>query len=262
MPPIVAVLCALWSHPALAGASKWEETEGARLRIVTEERQPDSDTLRGILQVDLEPGWKTYWREPGASGIPPKIDAISGASHVATRFPVPHWVDQSYGSWAGYTEPVSLPVIFTLEDGANAVAVDVFLGICHDVCVPVTGRLEAPLGRTSGSTLQSMQVDAAFANLPGGNTAALSIGDPEWTEDGTLKIRVAHGAGGHDPQLFLAGGEKHGFKKPVVADGDASGTTFLAEPLFDPVKAGTFNLVMAARNGNDTAEITASVTAP
>lgn len=256
----IALLCALWPQPSLAGASKWDEMMGARLRVVTEDPQPDSKTLRGVLQIELEPGWKTYWREPGASGIPPKVEAVSGASEAAVHFPIPHWIDQSYGSWAGYTEPVSLPITFTLEDGASAVAVDVFLGICHDVCVPVSGQFEVPLGHSSGSMLQSIQVDAAFANLPGGNTEALSVGKPGWTEDGLLEIRVTHR--GSDTQLFVSGGEKHGFKKPVAVAEDASETLFRVEPLFDPEKAGAFDLVVAARSGNDSAEITTEVAAP
>lgn len=261
LPFTIALLCALWSQPSLAGASQWDETMGARLRVITEDLQPDSKTLRGVLQIELEPGWKTYWREPGASGIPPRVEAISGASEAAVHFPIPHWVDQSYGSWAGYTEPVSLPITFKLEDGASTIAVDVFLGICHDVCVPVTGQFEVPLGHSSGSMLQSIQVDAAFADLPGGNTEALSIGDPVWTEDGALEISVVH-ADDDITQLFLAGGENRGFKKPIAVVEEGSETVFLAEPLFDPAQAGAFDLVMAARNGNSTAEITARIAAP
>jgi DsbC/DsbD-like thiol-disulfide interchange protein len=259
---IIALSCALWSQPALAGASKWQEMMGARLRVVTESRQPDMKTLRGVLQIDLDPGWKTYWREPGASGIPPQINVAEGATGAEIHFPIPHWVDQSYGSWAGYSEPVSLPVTFMLEDGATQIAVDVFLGICRDVCVPVTGRFEVPLERSTGGTLQSIQVDAAFGNLPGDNSEALSISEPLWTGDGLLEIRVAHGESGGDTQLFLAGGEKHGFKKPVAVNQDTAETVFHAEPLFDPAKAGTFDLVLAARHGIDTAEITTQVAMP
>ena len=262
LPFIIALLCALWSQHASAGASEWNETMGARLRVVTENPNPGAKTLRGVLQVDLEPGWKTYWREPGASGIPPKVEAVSGATEAAVHFPVPHWVDQSYGSWAGYIEPVSLPITFRLEDGASSVAVDVFLGICHDVCVPVTGQFEVSLHHSSGSMLQSIQVDAAFANLPGGNTDALSVGTPGWTKDGLLEIHVAHDKGGGGTQLFVSGGEKHGFKKPVVAAEDAAGTVFQVEPLFDPAEAGAFDLIVAARSGNDSAEITAKIAAP
>ena len=262
LPVIIAVSCALWPQAVLAGASKWDETMGARLRIVTEDPQPGSETLRAILQIDLESGWKTYWREPGASGIPPKIDAVSGASAADVHFPVPHWVDQSYGSWAGYTEPVSLPITFALEPDATALSASVFLGICHDVCVPVTGQIDVPLGASSGSALQAIQVDAAFAGLPGGNTEALSIGKPGWTEGGLLEIRVAHDDGDGETQLFLAAGEGRGFKKPVVADESAGETVFRAEPLFDPAEAGGFALTAAARHGLDTAEVTAEVAAP
>lgn len=259
---IIAVLCALPGEPALAGSSDWIEMEGARLRVVTETPGPGAKTLRGILQVDLEPGWKTYWREPGASGIPPQVNVAEGASEATVHFPVPHWVDQSYGSWAGYTEPLSLPLTFHLEDGATAVAVDVFLGICDEVCVPVTGRFEVPLGQSSASALHSIQVDAAFANLPGPNTEALSIGEPFWTEEGMLEIRIRHHESGGETELFLAGGPHREFRKPVAVSEGLAETVFRAMPLFDPSDGGTFELIAAARHGNDSAEITIQLGAP
>ncbi len=31
-------------------------------------------TRMAAVQLDLEPGWKTYWRAPGDAGIPPSFD--------------------------------------------------------------------------------------------------------------------------------------------------------------------------------------------
>lgn len=34
---------------------------------------PESDgTIKAVLDVDLLPGWKTYWRDPGEAGVPPR----------------------------------------------------------------------------------------------------------------------------------------------------------------------------------------------
>jgi len=50
--------------------------------------QRDDGFYMAAVQVDLEPGWKTYWRSPGDTGIAPTIGsagldkaARSGCSH-------------------------------------------------------------------------------------------------------------------------------------------------------------------------------------
>ena len=43
----------------------------------------------GVLDIDLKPGWKTYWRDPGDAGVPPQLD-VSASTNVAgaeLRFP-------------------------------------------------------------------------------------------------------------------------------------------------------------------------------
>ena len=34
----------------------------------------DNGELLAGVQIRLEPGWKTYWRTPGDSGVPPSFD--------------------------------------------------------------------------------------------------------------------------------------------------------------------------------------------
>ena len=94
-----------------------------------------------MLEIDLKPGWKTYWRDPGDAGVPPTLDA-SASSNIASAelsFPAPHRFDDGFAIWAGYKEPVSLPVAFTLTDARQPATIDakVFLGICETICIPV-----------------------------------------------------------------------------------------------------------------------------
>ena len=41
----------------------------------------DDGTHIAALQISLAPGWKTYWRQPGDTGIPPKFD-FTGSSNL------------------------------------------------------------------------------------------------------------------------------------------------------------------------------------
>lgn len=68
---------------AQAASSDWHETQGGAVRLVTSGISNDQGYLRGALQIRLEPGWKTYWRDPGKTGIPPQLELSEiGRAHV------------------------------------------------------------------------------------------------------------------------------------------------------------------------------------
>ncbi|MCI5076781.1 protein-disulfide reductase DsbD domain-containing protein [Oricola sp.] len=260
-----ALICAIVPQQVLAASSPWEVTDGARLRMLVEPAEPGRSDMRGLLQIELEPGWKTYWREPGSAGIPPQISIDSDAIEaVEIHYPAPEWSDDAYGSWAGYKQPVALPLTFTLSGGATpqAVAADVFLGICHDVCVPVSVRFEVTPNDGRGHAMQKLLLNAAFDALPRGNTERLAIDSATWTTDGSIEITLHHASAEAEPQLFVSAGSTYPFKKPVRVTSDDSSTTFRIEPAFDPAEAGDLDLLVTARKGIDAVETSLTVPAP
>ena len=54
---------------------------GAKLRLIAQ-TSFDGKSFDAGLQIELEPGWKTYWRSPGSSGLPPQF-SFSGSTNVA-----------------------------------------------------------------------------------------------------------------------------------------------------------------------------------
>lgn len=120
---------------------------GAEIRLVVAgvvEGRPEVG-----LEIALEPGWKTYWRTPGDAGIPPAVDwsKSTGVAAFDLRFPAPVRFGED-GAWSiGYTAPVILPIDLKLADpnGTAMLDVDVQIGLCRDICVPVSARLTAPL---------------------------------------------------------------------------------------------------------------------
>jgi len=158
----------LVSSPALAGkASDWLHTEGGSIRIVTETMAGDDAVLRGALQIMLKPGWKTYWADPGDSGIPPSVH-VAGSSLVGDPeigFPPPQLIDDGYSQFVGYDRPVTLALSFPISDGMPAgFTADIFIGVCKTVCIPVQASLDvksAPNGLPA-----SELVSRAFSGLP------------------------------------------------------------------------------------------------
>lgn len=164
------MLLALMSGDALAASSAWHKAEGVRMRIVTTGTADTDGLLRGVLQIDLKHGWKTYWRDPGSSGVPPSID-VSDSSNIATAdlaFPAPARFDDGSGPWNGYKHSVAFPVRFRLAapTAPATIAARVFIGACETICVPVQAELTLDPASDADNADEAAIVENAFAMLP------------------------------------------------------------------------------------------------
>ncbi|MEL7465866.1 MAG: protein-disulfide reductase DsbD domain-containing protein [Pseudomonadota bacterium] len=116
----------------------------AEVRLHSGWAEPDGRRIVG-LRVDLEPGWKTYWRSPGAAGIPPHFD-WSGSRNVADVnivFPRPE-VFQSFGMRTiGYSNQMILPIAVTVENPNRPLRLRLSLsyGLCEEICIPAQADL-------------------------------------------------------------------------------------------------------------------------
>lgn len=181
----------------LAASSEWFDAQGGRIRIVAE--KPGSDgTLRAFVDIDLAPGWKTYWRAPGESGIPPSIslsDSTGKALQATLRFPPPERVDDGYSVWAGYKRPVRLPILVKqAPDGT--VRGKIFLGICEKICIPVETELSLDLSQDA-TALEKGMVEQAFQTLPEAPDEEFGIEHAELSTEGDrllVTARVPDGA--------------------------------------------------------------------
>ncbi len=131
--------------------------------------EPDG-TRRAALIVDLEPGWKTYWRAPGEAGVPPMLDWTESANlgPVTIDWPAPEVFNSQGIRTLGYHDrmvlPLRLPPIQPDQPIQARLRAD--LGVCQDICVPVTLNLEAELSKTTGPGLDADLIRAALARVP------------------------------------------------------------------------------------------------
>src|SRR4029077_11802218 len=69
-------LITLASSPAIEAraqdASPWQRGMHSAVRLLAGSRS--GSVLLGGIAVRLDPGWKTYWRTSGDSGVPPRFD--------------------------------------------------------------------------------------------------------------------------------------------------------------------------------------------
>ncbi len=92
------------------------------------------------LRINIADGWKTYWRAPGESGVPPVFDwtRSENVASIEVDWPRPE-IFESFGvQTIGYRSDVTLPLRVVARDPAQPVALRLALsyGVCADICVP------------------------------------------------------------------------------------------------------------------------------
>lgn len=166
----LAGLLALASQPAFAVIGPWVSSDKVRARLVVA-APAAGGALDGAIEIELAPGWKTYWRSPGDAGVPPRFDfsASTNAEAQPVEFPAPERYDDGYAASNVYHDRVVLPVRFVVADDAKPVALDVKMdiGICEEICIPVNlnVQLNVPVG--AGDSAATALVATARADLPG-----------------------------------------------------------------------------------------------
>ena len=101
------------------------------------------------IRIRLADGWKTYWRAPGSSGFPPRIDWGSSTNLESAEilWPTPSIFDLNGIQTIGYEREVVIPVVVKPEQAGLPVhfQVNIDYGVCKDVCIPVSAQVQGLL---------------------------------------------------------------------------------------------------------------------
>ncbi len=261
---IALVAASLTATPLKAATTDWSQTTGARMRVITPGGEIAADGTRRIgLEIELQPGWKTYWRTPGDAGLPPYFDhsASVNIASLDIHWPVPHRFDDGEGQSIGYKGRVVLPI--TVKPDSNALPVILSLtvdyGVCREICVPATGTAKILLGSADAPDAASRALIAKYsAEVPGAPTPDLKVIGARPVDDRTtgkkaLVVRARLADPNAKSDLFVEGPESWYFPAPQF-DGIVKGIATWRVPLDAiPAKASleqtplTFTLVNGTR---------------
>ena len=155
-----------------AYASPWANEHATKVRIIgggVSSAGQKAGLLAGI-EIEMESGWKTYWRTPGTSGVAPRFD-WTGSENLAAAtplFPAPQRFSDREGDTIGYKGAVILPVLIKPVDPALPVKLKLGLeyGVCKDVCVPVQPTLELTLPPDAAAKSLGSGLAAGLARVP------------------------------------------------------------------------------------------------
>lgn len=179
-PSTLAALAAAACLPAIAAhaaVGEWSaDGDKARVRLLASGLDASGRLVAGI-EIELAPGWKTYWRTPGDAGIPPVIDftASKNVGAVDVAFPPPTRHDDGYSVTNTYEGTVVLPLAVAMPDpkSASELSLKLDIGVCSDVCVPDHFELSLPVPDTSADPDAAAVLQPALKAVPGAPEAGV-----------------------------------------------------------------------------------------
>ena len=115
-------------------ASPWQRAGHSAVRLLAGSRS--GSVLLGGIAMQLEPGWKTYWRSPGDSGVPPRFDFSKSENieAVSVLWPAPTKFDDGAGGHSlGYHNQIVLPLRIVAKNADKPVTLraDIKIGRAH-----------------------------------------------------------------------------------------------------------------------------------
>ncbi len=196
---------------AVAATSVWLKVPGGEMRLISA-ASPDSLDLDAALEIKLEEGWKTYWRAPGDSGIPPQFSFFgsSNVASVAFDFPTPSFYTDFGTQSVGYKNRVVFPIsVRMLEQNQPTVLnLNAIIGICSEICVPVQAKLTLNEPGTISPTFEvSRIINDAKNSVPTGPGPDFRVTSAKWSPDnpGQLKILAVVPEGSSSVQVHVEG---------------------------------------------------------
>lgn len=121
-----------------------------------------------FLSIDLNEGWKTYWRLPGRFGLAPEFDWQNSDNLASARvvFPEPHLFEEADGMSIGYNAPTLWPIIIAPErpDMPIQMRLTLDIGLCAKLCLPERVELSSLLSELRSQSAVSMAQLFALAS--------------------------------------------------------------------------------------------------
>src|SRR5712691_2397942 len=127
-------------------------------------------TLWVDLHLDIAPGWHTYWRNPGDSGLPTEIawDLPAGFRAGEVAWPAPERFvlgaigNYGYHGSADLLVPIAAPADLK-PGGTTHLAANASWLVCSDICIPGEAKLALDLPVSAAPASPDPSVAARFA---------------------------------------------------------------------------------------------------
>lgn len=148
---LASCVCLLVLMSGCARSSQKQTAHSSASLIVEQLATTPGSKVNVGIQIVSENGWHIYWQNPGDSGEPPRIQwqLPAGVTAGELEWPTPMRLTTSAGTDFGYQGTTmllsSLQVPTITQPGTITVGGELHWLVCHDICVPQSTHLEAPI---------------------------------------------------------------------------------------------------------------------
>ncbi|WP_417438638.1 protein-disulfide reductase DsbD family protein [Idiomarina sp.] len=171
--------------------------------------EAERNLLPALLHVELDDGWKTYWRSPGEGGIPPTFDwsESSNINDIEWHWPVPSRYSIQGIDTVGYQGSLAFPLMIQLSPDARQARISgtLTMSSCTTVCVltdyPID--LQVDLDTLTIDSDRAFAFNQAMGKVPreyDSNNVKQAI----WSDaNQRIQLTIERDSGWQDPQLFI-----------------------------------------------------------
>jgi thiol:disulfide interchange protein DsbD len=222
---------------AFAAESEVVDTGRVNARLVSsQDLLMPGQSLHVALLTELDPGWHTYWKNPGDSGEPVAITWTlpDGASHGEIYWPIPYPVATGPIINYGFEGAPLFPVEIMVPQNVGArfeIEAEVYYLVCKDICIPegTTLSLSLPVSdEVIGDPVWGPRIVDAIAASP----VAGDLDGVAQVVDGSLVIDIAGRGEISDPYLFPIENTIVDHSAPQISRAAANGVQITQTPGF------------------------------
>ncbi|MCJ8317469.1 protein-disulfide reductase DsbD domain-containing protein, partial [Idiomarina sp.] len=171
--------------------------------------EAERNLLPALLHVELDEGWKTYWRSPGEGGIPPTFDwsESSNIDDIEWRWAVPSRYSIQGIDTVGYQGSLAFPLMIQLSPDARQAHISgtLTMSSCTTVCVltdyPID--LQVDLDTLTVDSDRAFAFNQAMGKVPreyDSNNVKQAI----WSNaNQRIQLTIERDSGWQEPQLFI-----------------------------------------------------------
>lgn len=186
------------SQAADTGWLTTPDNSHAKVRAIAQ-KSPAGD-VKVLLEVQLESGWKTYWRSPGEGGVAPEINWSQDVGAMTWHWPSPSAFDVAGIHTQGYDKQVVFPIEL------SAVHTDRLMGVltlstCSNVCILTDYTLDLDLTEPVPADFE-WQYNQAMSKIPVGTGLISSVSSGYNNSQLTISLQKEQGAW-VNPNIYL-----------------------------------------------------------
>jgi thiol:disulfide interchange protein DsbD len=154
------------------------------------------DTILAGVDLKMESGWHTYWKNPGAAGQATEIkwQLPPGVTAGEIQWPLPKKLPPAEVTTYGYDDEVMLLVPLTLASNLPAGPIDLKANVswleCKEVCIPASQDVEVKLniGGETKNSADATKIEDWKGKVPLTNTNGFSV-KAWWEKSSTNDLR-------------------------------------------------------------------------